>query len=186
MLHRQLSLAEGGMVALGHQDGAPEGEHALSALVNRPRLHLHDAPIALTRLTLVEDAGLGIEGIAVEGRMVVSDLLDLEVGDGAPRDIGHREADADGEDERAEDDALSMLGERLRVVGVAVQRVLVHGEQSEPGVVGLGDGAPGPVLDDLAHRELLVEPSVAHGGSRVSRTRAAGPAPRALPRWTAA
>jgi hypothetical protein len=33
--------------------------------------------------------------------------------------------------------------------------VLVHGEQGKPGVVGLGDGAAGTVLVDVADREIL-------------------------------
>ena len=46
---------------------------------------------------------------------------------------------------------------RLRRVGrIEVQRMLVHGEQREPGVVGLGDGAAGPVLVDVADLEVLV------------------------------
>ncbi len=38
------------------------------------------------------------------------DALDLEVRDRAPGDVGDGHADADGEHERPEDDALAMLG----------------------------------------------------------------------------
>ena len=36
-----------------------------------------------------------------------------------------------------------------------MQRVLVHGDQREPGVVGLGDRAPGAVFIDIADTEIL-------------------------------
>src|SRR3546814_18545263 len=39
---------------------------------------------------------------------------------------------------------------------VEVQRVGVHGQQREPHVVGLGDGAAGPVLVDVADGEVVV------------------------------
>jgi hypothetical protein len=42
------------------------------------------------------------------------------------------------------------------VLLVEVQRVGVHGQQGEPDVVRLRDGAAGPVLVDVADREVLV------------------------------
>src|SRR5439155_11607507 len=46
---------------------------------------------------------------------------------------------------------------------VEVQRVGVHGEQREPGVVEVADGAPRPVLDYLADAKILE--IAAHGAS---------------------
>ena len=51
------------------------------------------------------------------------------------------------ERERAHHQRPAELGV-LRVLGVEVHRMGVHGEQREPGVVGLGDGAAGAVLVD--------------------------------------
>src|SRR5438105_7288868 len=39
--------------------------------------------------------------------------------------------------------------------GIEMQRMLVHRQQGEPGVVGLADRPPGPVLIDIAEREIL-------------------------------
>jgi methyl coenzyme M reductase subunit D len=38
---------------------------------------------------------------------------------------------------------------------VEMERILVHGQKREPGVVRFGDTAPGPVLVNVADREIL-------------------------------
>jgi hypothetical protein len=46
---------------------------------------------------------------------------------------------------------------------VDVQRVLVHGEETEPSVVGFGDGTPGPVFEGLTGLELFEVAAEPHG-----------------------
>src|SRR2546421_2797636 len=87
-------------------------------------------------------------------------MRELDVG---PAEIGNRflahVADAHARQqchrERRGDDAAAELGV-ARILLVEVERVLVHGEQREPGVVGLRDGASRPMLVDVADREVLI------------------------------
>src|SRR5712692_6377489 len=165
----QLAQAEGGVVLLWHEHLARIRAYLLAALVERGGLHSYHAPVALARLVKLEHAALRIERIADEGGLLVLEGVDLKVGDGAPRDIGHAHTDGHAEDERAHHHALLVLGVGLGVVGIGVQGVLVHGQQREPRAVGLGDGAPGPVLEVLPDREFLEVAPVAHAGFPASR-----------------
>ena len=82
--------------------------------------------------------------------------LDLEVGDGLPRNLGDGHAEDDGVNEGADDDVLAELGLLLGVARVDVEGVVVHGLHAVEDVVVLGDGASGPVLEHVADLELLV------------------------------
>jgi hypothetical protein len=44
----------------------------------------------------------------------------------------------------------------LGVFGVKMQWVLVHGQQSEPGIVGFRNGATGPMFIGITNSEILV------------------------------
>src|SRR5258705_1724406 len=144
--------------------------HGLAALVDPLGGHRDDAAVALARLPQREHAALRVEGVADECRLLVLELVHLEVRDGPLRDVGHRHADHHAVDQRAQDHALLVLGVGLGVVSVGVERMLVHREQREPRAVRLGDGAAGPMGELLTDRELFVEAAVAHG---VSSRRAA-------------
>ena len=67
--------------------------------------------------------------------------------------------------ERAHHQRLAEFGV-LGVLGVEVDRMRVHGEQREPGVVGLADGAAGAVRVGRAHLEVLVVVPARHAGLR--------------------
>ncbi len=88
--------------------------------------------------------------------------LDLEVGDGLARDVRHRHAEQQRVDVVADDDVLPELGRPLGVVGVEVQRVVVHRQQAEEVVVVLRDRLAGPVPVDRTDLELLVAASELH------------------------
>src|SRR5215813_9282596 len=165
----KLAIAEGGVVPLRHEDLAGVGADLLATLVARGGLHGDDAAVALPRLAQLEDAALRVQGVADEGGLLVFEGVHFEVGDGASGDIRHRHANDHAVDERAQDHALLVLGVGLGVVGVGMERVLVHGQEGEPRAVGLGDGAPRPVPEHLADRELLEVASVAHGTPVLSR-----------------
>ena len=83
------------------------------------------------------------------------DVGPAEVGDGLLAHVGDAHADHQRHRERRGDDAAAELG-LAAVLLVEMQRVGVHGQEGEPDVVGLRDGAPGPVLVDIADREVLV------------------------------
>jgi hypothetical protein len=40
-------------------------------------------------------------------------------------------------------------------VDIDMQRMLVHGHQTEPGIVELSNGSPGPMLKNLAYLKFL-------------------------------
>src|SRR5215831_12924266 len=83
--------------------------------------------VVLLRLAQLEDAALRVQGVADEGGLLVLEGVHLEVGDGASGDVRHRHAYDHAVDERAQDHALLVLRVGLGVVGVGVERVLVHG-----------------------------------------------------------
>src|SRR5207247_2535848 len=160
---REPAFAEGGVILPGHEDLSRIGAHLLAPLIVRGGLDGHDAPVALSRLPQLEHAAPRIQGVADEGGLLVLERVHLEIGDGPSRDIGHRHADDHAVHERPKDHPLLVLSIRLRVMGVRVQRMLVHGEESEPGAVRFGDGAARPVPEGLTDREFFKVASVAHG-----------------------
>src|SRR5204863_5610306 len=77
-----------------------------------------------------------------------------EIGDRFLADIGYANAGDNRQSQAAIDDRPTELG--FGGIGrIEMQRVLVHRQEREPGVVGLADRAPGAVLVDIADREFL-------------------------------
>ena len=90
----------------------------------------------------------------------VRELLGREVGDRLAGDVADAHAERERVDERPDDDVALLL--RLgRVDVVEVQRVVVHRDQAEQVIVGLGHGLRRPVLVDVADLELLEVAAVA-------------------------
>src|SRR5436190_4066309 len=83
------------------------------------------------------------------------DVGPAEIGDRLLADVADAHARQQRHRERRGDDAAAELGV-ARILLVEVKRVLVHGEQGKPGVVGLRDGASRPMLVDVADREVLI------------------------------
>ena len=85
--------------------------------------------------------------------------LHLQVGDRLAGDV--RDAHSEGQrvDQVADHDIPAELRLGLCVVGVQVERMVVHGEQAEEMVVGLGDGLARPVLVRRADFELFQKPA---------------------------
>ena len=99
--------------------------------------HGDDAGIgARFRLALAQHLALGIERVAGKHRMRELDVGPAEIGDRLLADVADAHADHQRHRERRGDDAAAELGV-ARVLLVEVQRVRVHGQQREPGVVGL-------------------------------------------------
>src|SRR5207237_3252658 len=78
-------------------------------------------------------------------------------------------------DDRAAELAFRGIG------GIEMQRVLVHRQQGEPGVVGLADRASRAVLVDLADREILEVP--AGSGAPATRRNFLGQSHHLLNPW---
>ena len=131
----------------------------LASLIDALGLDLDDAPVTLRTLSLRQDPGLGVDRVAVEGRLRMAQRLDLEVGDGRARDIGHAHAEHQRVDEIADHDVLAVdrlvLGEPL----VGVERVVIHRDHAEEMIVGLGDGLARPVSVDVAGLEVFEIPA---------------------------
>ena len=155
--------------AARHQHEALELGHEHAVLVEHARVHLDGAAVGLgARLPLLEHLGLAEQRVAVEHRRRVLELFGGEVGDRLAADVADGHAERERVDERAHDDVAALLG-GARVDVVDVQRVVVHREQAEEVVVGLGHGLGGPVLVDVAHLELLEVASVGVRAARLAR-----------------
>src|SRR6266850_7502013 len=132
----------------GHEDDAvgllAGGAHGDDAVV-RPRLGF----------ALGDDFRFGIDGVAGEDRGGEAHLVPAEVGDGLLAHVGDAHAGDDGERERGVDERPLEFGAGA-VHRVDVQRMLVHRQEREPDVVGLGERAARPVLVHVAELEVLV------------------------------
>jgi site-specific recombinase len=96
---------------------------------------------------------------------VVLDELVLEIGDAILAHVLHAHPHHDPEDQRAHDEATPVL--RLaRVVVVEMERVRVHREKGEPGVVELADRAARPVPEYVTLAEVLEKLLSHHSSSK--------------------
>ncbi len=173
----------------GHHHLAPEDAHQGAVLVVALGLHVHDAAVVLRlRRGLVQHGRLAVERVAVEGGRHVPQRLDLQVGDRLAGHVGHGHAQQQRVHVVADHDVPAEVGGLTRVVGVQVERVVVHRQQAEQMVVVLGDRLAGPVLVDGPDLELLEGASELHrqasGGWKEAVRRM--PAARPLPATTSA
>src|SRR3954451_7367210 len=139
-----------------HQPGAGAACHHLAALIGHGVLEFHDA-LGRPRLAgaLGDDLGVRLERIAVKHRFWKFDVGHAEVADcGAERRIVDAHADHDAERIKAVEQPLAEFG-IFGEMGIDMQRLRVHGQQAEHGVVHLGHG-PGEFMVKLpADLELL-------------------------------
>jgi hypothetical protein len=84
----------------------------------------------------------------------VQQALGLQVGDGLATHVGDAHAEHQRVDHRPGHDVAPELAV-LGVPVVEVERMVVHGDQAEEVVVGLGDRLARPVAVDVADFELL-------------------------------
>jgi hypothetical protein len=153
-------------VAPGNEDEALELGHEQAVLVEHAGVDADRPAVGLgLRLALLEHLGLAEQGVAVEHRGGVLELLGGQVGDRLPADVRHAHPERQRVDERPDDDVAALLRPR-RVHVVDVQRMVVHRQQAEEVIVALGDGLRRPVLVDGPDLELL---EVAAVGVRAAR-----------------
>src|SRR5687767_3152730 len=147
------------------EHGALELRDELTGLLVHPGVDLDDAAVRLgLRRPHLEHLRLAEQRVAVEDRVGVAELLGREVRDRLAGHVAHRHAHRERVDERAHHHVFSLLRLR-RVVVVDVKRVVVHRDQAEHVIVGLGHGLRGPVLVGGTHLELLqVAPVLARAG----------------------
>ena len=118
-------------------------------------------PRAGSRASLLDDLGLGVEGVAVEERRRERDVGEAELRD--ERALGDlRDGCPDHRRERphrVHQPLAERLGRRER--GVEMQRLAVHRERGEEDVVGLGRGPARPVqVADTDLELFVVEPAL--------------------------
>ena len=121
-----------GVLLLGHHHAATEDADHRAVLLVTARLHGDYSAVRFRLgLSFVQHSRLAVDRVAVEGRRDVAQRLDLEVGDGPARDVRHGHAQQQRVDEVADHDVAAELGGGLGVVGVQVQRVVVHRDETE-------------------------------------------------------
>src|SRR5882757_6053950 len=160
-----------------HQHLAAEDADQCAVLLVTPGLDVHDAAVVLRRgRPLVQHGGLAVDRVAVEGRRDMAQRLDLQVGDRLARHVRHRHAQQQRVDVVAHHHVPAEVRAVLGVVGVQVERVVIHGEEAEEMVVVFRDRLSRPVLVDRTDLELLVGPPEPHRhtsslfASRISST----------------
>src|SRR5256885_4252568 len=132
---------------------------------------LDDAPSApRSRRAGIEHLGVRVEGVAFEERVRELHLVPSE-GKPVPARVRDHEPGHDPDREHAVHQGPLELGLR-RVVRVDVNRVLVIGEQREPDVVGLCDGAAGRGSKHVADLEVFEKRTVRHAANASSPTAA--------------
>src|SRR5579875_1469202 len=138
-------------------------------LVEHPGVDANGAAIRLRARRLhLEHLRLAEQGVAVEDRGWMVELLCRQVGDRLAADVRDGHPQGERVDERADDDVATLLRAR-RVDVVDVQRVVGHRQQAEEVIVGLGDGLGRPVLVDGADFELLQVATVGMGAAGLAR-----------------
>src|SRR5690242_13312054 len=146
----------------GREEFAPEDNDAAAGLVEAPRLDVDDAAIGLAgRLAQIQDFGFRVQRVSGKQRLLEGDDIVAEIRDGLAAGIGDAHADSQAEDQRIGDGTAPewlLLGEML----VDVEGMLIHGEQREPRIIVLRDGAAGPVLVDRADCELFIVAAKSH------------------------
>src|SRR5437016_4947565 len=126
------------------------------------RLNSDDTTIRLaTGESFVEHPGLCVNCVAMKGRPQVFHILKLEIGNSLAADIWDAHAKRNAEDERTNYEALLELG-FLAVIGIDVQRIVIHGKHAEERIVILGDGATWPVLIDRSNFKLFKSSAELH------------------------
>ena len=148
-----------------NQHQALELGHENAVLVEHPGVHPDRPPVGLGlgRADL-QHLGLAEQRVAVEHRRGVLELLGGEVRDRLAAHVRDAHPERQRVDQRPDDDVAALLG--LGGVHVVdVQRVVVHRDQAEQVVVGLGDGLGRPVLVDGADLELLQVAPVGMGAA---------------------
>ena len=132
-------------------------------------MHLDRAAVGLgSGLLLLEHLRLAEQRVAVEHRRRVLELFGREVGDRLAAHVADRHAERQRVHERTDHHVAPLLGFG-RVDVVEVQRMVVHRDQAEQVVVGLGHGLRGPVLVDGADLELLQVAAIRMGAARLAR-----------------
>src|SRR5579875_1632638 len=145
-----------------HQGGAATAGHELVALVVRAVFEDHDSlSWPGTRGTGRHDLSLRSNGVAVKDRNRKLDVGESEVRHGgSQRGLEHGETDEERQREHAVDEASAELT-RCREGLVEMERLRIHGEKREQGVVGFGHCFSDGMVDDEPGAELF-EPSPRH------------------------
>src|SRR5205807_1248072 len=113
------------------------------------------------RYFLSQDLRRRVDSIAVKGGTKVPDILKFEIGNSFTAHIsnGHTKRNTKNKWTRHK----RLLKFRvLRIVGIDVERIMIHGEHTEEHVVGFGDCTTRPVFIQGTDLELFVTAAKLH------------------------
>ena len=136
-----------------HNDRSSHRKNSLLELIQPTLFQRNDVP------AFVDDCGLGVDGIAVKDRRNVTNRGILERFESRPAYVRLAHPDHQADDYRAFYQSLPML-RACRKIRIDVHGMLIHAQQTEQGVVELGNRAPGPVSKCLARFKILNVASV--------------------------
>src|SRR6516164_2762798 len=143
------------LTALVYHEGTLEGDHGLAIVVVASSLHRHNADIwARPRLPLLQDLGLGVDGVALEDRVGESDFIPAQICKDVLRNIGHTLPGYQRERKGRIDKRFAKFG-LCCVVLVKVNRGGVLGQQREPDIVRCCDCSTQGMLIHIADLEIL-------------------------------
>src|SRR5438094_3720131 len=141
--------------ALINHDGTLEGDHDLAIVVVAGGLHRHNADIwARPRLPLLQNLGLGVDGVALKDRVGESDFIPAQVSKDVLRNVGHTLPGHQRERKGRIDKRFAKFG-LCCVVLVKVNRGGVLSQQGEPDIVRCYDCSTQWMLIHIADLELL-------------------------------
>src|SRR6188768_1972399 len=116
---------------------------------------MDEATIRLrSRCLLIKNPSLGVNSLTVKTWCNMLDVLILEIGNCAATDVRDAHSHGNAKHECSNHEPLAML-RALCVVRVDVHGVLIHGEEAEPGVIGLTNRATRPMLEKCAGLEFF-------------------------------
>ena len=142
------------MTAPLDQHGALALEDVLVVLVHAVVLEADDAGIFLPGILLLQHLGVAVERVAVMERTLEADLVHAEFHQGVLGRVLGGEADAHGDRDAAEAEALA-VGHRLGQVLVEVGFGRVHGHVGDPDLLHRLHRLAARVLHHVADREVL-------------------------------
>ena len=148
-------------VTLGHHHRAQVGHDLVAVLIEATGAHADDAHSRTRRtFSLVQADALGVNRVADVHGMSEPNVSPPEIRYGVLTHVDDRQTQHQGHRQAGvHDDAPARDGVRGGQVSVEMVLIGIARQLSEPGGVGLGNGAPKRVLIHIANLEVVEEPA---------------------------